>query len=226
MNYLISGFVLLTAYLIGSISSSVLISKKMSGADIRESGSGNAGATNMLRVHGKKAGVITLLCDLAKGIVAVLLAMAADFVIKSQIDPSSLGWFEANVLYGNLHYLAGVFVVLGHDFPIFFGFRGGKGVATSLGVMMILDWKIGLVVALIAILIMIASKYVSLGSVLGGVIYPVAILAYMIGKNDINWIYFSCALIIGLIIIAKHHSNIKRLMNGTENKLFAKKNNE
>lgn len=226
MLYLVSCFVLVIAYLIGSISSSVLISKRISGADIRESGSGNAGATNMLRVHGKGAGAVTLLCDLVKGMIAVLIALVVDKVVLSQLDASSLSWFEENILLGELHYLAGVFAVLGHDFPVFFGFRGGKGVATSLGVMLILDWKVGAVVAVMAILIMLLSRYVSLGSVIGGILYPVAVLAYMLGKNQVNWVYFGCALILGLVIIAKHHTNIRRLMNGTENKLFSKKNKE
>ena len=222
MLYFIVIIATLVSYLIGSISSSVIISKRISGSDIRSEGSGNAGATNMLRVHGKAAGAATLLCDVAKGILAVLIGCAADRVIAAQ-SGLSLDWFEANILMDNLKYIAGVFVVLGHDFPVFFGFRGGKGIATSLGVMLILDWRVGLIVAVAAILIMAISRYVSLGSVIGGILYPVAVIAFMAGKGDINPVYFACAVALGLLAVAKHHANIKRLLNGTESKLFAKK---
>jgi len=221
MLYLIAFFVCLIAYLLGSISSSIIISKKISGDDIRKSGSGNAGATNMLRVHGKKMGAVTLLCDALKGVIAVLVGMLADSVANT--NAVGLSWFEANILLGNLKYIAGVFAVLGHDFPVFFGFKGGKGVATSLGVMLMTDWKIGLMVAVIAILIMAISRFVSLGSIMGGIIYPVAVLAFMLGQNEFNAVYLVCAIILGLIDVAKHKANIKRLMSGTENKLFEKK---
>ena len=222
MIYLTSVLILIAAYLIGSISFAVILSKKISGEDIRNSGSGNAGATNMLRVHGKGAGAATLLGDALKGVVAVLIGMLADKIITSQAG-LQLGWFEQNILFGNLKYLAGVFVVLGHDFPVFFGFKGGKGVATSLGVMLMTDWRIGLVIAVSAILIMVISRYVSLGSIIGGMLYPIAVIALMIGKGDINPIYFVSALALGVITILKHHANIKRLISGTENKLFSKK---
>ena len=223
MLYLVAALVIIIAYLIGSVSSSVIISKKISGSDIREEGSGNAGATNMLRVHGKAAGAATLLCDAAKGVFAVLIGLVADKILLSQ-SGAALDWFESNILLGNLRYIAGVFAVLGHDFPIFFGFRGGKGVATTLGVMRILNWQIGLIVAVMALLILIISRYVSLGSIIGGVLYPAAVLAFMLGKNEVNWVYFACAAMLGVIAILKHHANIKRLIDGTENRLFAKKN--
>lgn len=216
MLYLIAVFVCVIAYVLGSLSSSVIISKKISGKDIRNEGSGNAGATNMLRVHGKKAGILTLLCDALKGIVAVLIGTLADEVILSELAA------ESSVLVGNLKYIAAIAVVLGHDFPVFFGFKGGKGVATSLGVMLILDWKIGLIVAVAALFVMAISRYVSLGSIVGGVIYPVAVIVFMIGKSDINWVYFLSAVVLGVMVVAKHRSNIKRLISGNENKLFSK----
>ena len=222
MLYFVSALVLTAAYLLGSISSSVLISKKISGEDIRKSGSGNAGATNMLRVHGKGAGALTLLCDVMKGVIAVLLGILADSIVLASA-PRDMSFFEANFLYGNLKYMAGVFAVLGHDFPIFFGFRGGKGIATSLGVMLMLDWKIGLIVAVVSVLIMIISRYVSLGSVIGAIAYPVAVIAFMAGRGEINWIYFLSAFVLGALALIKHSKNIKRLLNGTENKLFEKK---
>ena len=114
----------LISYLIGSINSSILISKAVTGKDIRKSGSGNAGATNMLRTMGKKYAVITLIIDILKGVVALIIARLMQGL---GVEP----WAE---------YIAGVCVVLGHNFPVFFGFKGGKGVATSLGVVMMLDW--------------------------------------------------------------------------------------
>ena len=222
MLYLTSILILAAAYLLGSISFAVILSKKISGEDIRNSGSGNAGATNMLRVHGKAAGAATLLCDALKGVVAVLIGLIADKIITAQTG-MQLDWFEQNILFGNLKYLAGIFVVLGHDFPVFFGFKGGKGVATSLGVMLMTDWRIGLIIAVSAILIMLISRYVSLGSIIGGILYPIAVIALMGGKGDINWIYFLSAVVLGAIDISKHHANIKRLISGNENKLFSKK---
>ena len=145
------------AYLIGSINSSILISKAVTGKDIRTSGSGNAGATNMLRTMGKKYAVITLVIDILKGVVALLLAKLA----------INLG------AYTSATYIAGVAVVLGHNFPVFFGFKGGKGVATSLGVVLLLDWKIGLITLVVALAIMAISKYVSLGSITAAVVFMV-----------------------------------------------------
>lgn len=223
MLYLVAALVILISYLLGSISSSVLISKKISGEDIRNSGSGNAGATNMLRTHGKGAGAATLLLDAAKGIAAVLIGFAADSIAKTQIgaDPS----FFENMLLGNLCYFAGLFAVIGHMYPIFFGFRGGKGVATSLGVMLILDWQVGLIIAAAAVIIMALTRYVSLGSVIGAFLYPVAVLAFTIGKGEFNLIYFIFSVALAAIVIFKHKPNIKRLLEGNENKLFSKKKN-
>ena len=130
------------AYLIGSINSSILISRIVSGKDIRESGSGNAGATNMLRTMGKKYAVITLVIDILKGVAAVLAARLT----------AGIGMPEYAA------YVAGVCVVLGHNFPVFFGFKGGKGVATSLGVVLVLDWQVGVIVLVTALLIMALSR--------------------------------------------------------------------
>lgn len=215
--YFIQAAAILASYLLGSLSSAVIISKKMSGADIRTYGSGNAGATNMLRVHGKKAGILTLLFDALKGVVAVFIGMAANFLIDTFFVGSGFPFS------GNLHFVTGVFVVLGHIFPVFFGFKGGKGVATSLGVMLTLNWQIGLIVAAAAIIIMAVSRYVSLGSVIGSILYPVSVLVFMVAEHDINIVNFVCSLILCVTVVLKHRSNIKRLLDGTESKLFSKK---
>ena len=134
------------AYLFGSINCGLLISKCY-GKDIREYGSGNAGATNMLRTHGKGLAILTLICDALKGTIAVIIAACLDAFLTPGGTPDA--W-----VIGNLKYIAGVFAVLGHDFPIFFGFRGGKGVATSLGVVLALNWQVGLIVCAVALTIM------------------------------------------------------------------------
>ena len=164
----------------------------------------------MLRTHGKKMGVLTLLLDVLKGIIAIIIAMIVD---------KNIG---ANT--GILSYIAGVCVILGHNFPIYFGFKGGKGVATSLGVVLMLDWKVGLIVAVCAIAIMAVTRYVSLGSILGGAAYIVVEIVKAIVTKNYNVIQLVCVVIIGGLLIARHHANIKRLLSGTENKLsFGKK---
>lgn len=195
------------AYLIGSINSSILISKAVMGEDIRKSGSGNAGATNMLRTMGKKYAIITLVIDILKGVVALLLAMLA---IK-------FGAYDVSM------YVAGVAVVLGHNFPVFFGFKGGKGVATSLGVVLLLDWKIGLITLVIALVIMAISRYVSLGSVMAALVFIILQVVFMLVTDSFDITRLICVLILGGLLIIRHRANIVRLLNGTENKLGSKK---
>ena len=197
----------IVSYLIGSINSSILISKAVMGKDIRESGSGNAGATNMLRTMGKKYAIITLIIDILKGVVALLLAKLA----------IRLGAYAVST------YIAGVAVVIGHNFPVFFGFKGGKGVATSLGVILLLDWKIGLITLIIALAIMAVSKYVSLGSIMAALVFVIIQMVVMIVTDNFDITRFLCVLILGGLLIIRHRANIVRLLNGTENKLGAKK---
>ena len=222
MLYLIAFLTALVAYLIGSISGAIIISKKVSGSDIRESGSKNAGTTNMLRVHGKKLAILTLLVDVIKGVIAVLLGIMVDAVIERQYGMLSIV-SPAEWLVGSMKYIAAVFAILGHDFPVYFGFKGGKGVATSIGVALVLDWKVGLIVMIAALIIMASTRYVSLGSVIGAIIYPCIVAAFMLGMDKFNVVYLVSAIIIGLLIIVKHKTNIERLKNGTENKLSLKK---
>lgn len=195
------------AYLIGSINSSILISKAVTGKDIRTSGSGNAGATNMLRTMGKKYAVITLMIDILKGVAALVVA---NITVK-------LGAYESTA------YIAAVCVVVGHNFPVFFGFKGGKGVATSLGVVLMLDWKIGLVVLVLALAIMAVSRFVSLGSITAAVVFMIMQTAIMAVKDEFDIVRFVCVLILGGLLIVRHRANIVRLLNGKENKLGAEK---
>ena len=158
--YIIVGII---AYLIGSINFSVLISKKMAGFDVREKGSGNAGATNVLRSVGKKAAICTLLCDALKGVVAILFAILVGAIAKNS-DKALLVQ------------IAGILVVVGHTFPVFFGFKGGKGVATSLGVLLMTNWRIGLICIVFALILMALTKIVSMGSVGAAILFPVLVL--------------------------------------------------
>lgn len=226
MLYTITALTALAAYLLGSINTSIILSKAIYGDDIRSFGSGNAGATNMLRTHGKGIAAATLIFDVLKGTLAVILASWVGLIIMPYFKGETFSGAESFLSPNNLKYIAGVFAALGHDFPIFFGFRGGKGVATSLGVILALDWKIGLIVLAAAILVMAVSRYVSLGSVTAAAIYPFILFVDIIasGKNPADYpVYIAAAFILALLLIAKHHTNISKLKNGTENKLFSKK---
>lgn len=203
------------AYVIGSISFSVIISKKMAGFDVREKGSGNAGSTNVLRSVGKKAAVLTLVCDVLKGVIAIGIAVAIGNIVD-------------NLNKELLVQIAGIAVVLGHTFPVFFGFKGGKGVATSLGVLLISNWQIGLICLVFALVLMALTRIVSLGSCAADVLYPVLTLFinehYTVlteGKDGKAYLIYS--IILAIIVLYNHRSNIKRLLNGTENKLNFKK---
>lgn len=215
------------AYLIGSINTSIILSKSIYGSDIRTSGSGNAGATNMLRTHGKGIAIATLICDVLKGAIAVSLAIWADLWVLDFAKSATLTPAESLYIAGNLKYLAAIFVVLGHDFPVFFGFRGGKGVATSLGVALTLDWKVGLIIAVIALTIMATTRYVSLGSICAGALYPFVLFTYLLATRfaELDGLlgYIGMSFVLGLLLIVKHHSNISKLLKGTESKLFEKK---
>lgn len=210
--------VMIVAYLIGSVNSSIIISKLISGKDIRESGSGNAGATNMLRTHGKKIGVLTLLIDVLKGVIAVLIAK----IVVEKLGAQS-GQVMAIFDKISLPYIAGACVMLGHNYPIFFGFKGGKGVATSLGAVYVLDWRLALVLTVCGVGVIAITKYVSFGSVLSGIAFIVAEVVNMLVGGTFGIARFVCDLILGGMLVFRHKENIKRLLNGTENKLGSKK---
>ena len=199
------------AYAIGSINFSVIFSRKFAGFDVREKGSGNAGSTNMLRSVGKKAAIITLICDILKGIVAIGIALI-------------IGKMVADVQASLLVQIAGIAVVIGHTFPIFFEFRGGKGVATSLGVLLMTNWKIGLICLVFALVLMAVTRMVSLGSIGAAVLFPVLVLFihtnFTISEGSSYFVY---SVILAAIVIFNHRANVQRILNGTENKLSFKK---
>ncbi len=203
------------AYCIGSLNISIFISKKMGGFDLREKGSNSTGATNVLRTVGKKAAAITLLFDIFKGIIAIAISMIIGNIIKETNQELLLQ-------------IAGIAVVLGHTFPIFFGFKGGKGVATSIGILLMSNWKIGLICLVFALVLIILTRMVSVGSCAASILFPVLTLFindnYTIlteGKRGSTYLIYS--IILAVIVLYNHRSNIKRLLNGTENKLSLKK---
>ena len=186
----------------------------MAGFDVREKGSGNAGSTNVLRTVGKKAAAITLLCDVLKGVVAILIAYVVGLLVPD-INKSLL------------IQLAGIAVILGHTFPIFFNFKGGKGVATSLGVLLITNWNIGLICLVFALVLMILTRMVSLGSIAAAILFPVLVIfmpavegsAYLVPEGS----YIIYAIILAILVVYNHRANVKRLLTGTENRLDFKK---
>ncbi len=192
---------LLIAYLLGSINTSIIVSKIMLGDDIRNHGSGNAGATNTLRTVGKKGAILVVLGDVLKTVFAIIIAK---LLLKG--DPSAV-------------YISGMGTVLGHNFPIFFNFKGGKGIVVSTTVILFADPIIGISVMLFALLIMAITRYVSLGSILGAVLFVVFSLIFKAENPD----FIVFAFMLALLAIYMHKGNIVRLLSGTESKLSFKK---
>ncbi len=204
------------AYLIGSINFSVIFSKKFAGFDLREKGSGNAGTTNVLRTVGKKAAALTLICDILKGIVAIGMAILLGLIPDMDKDI--------------MVQVAAVAVVIGHTFPIFFKFKGGKGVATSLGILLMVNWQIGLICLVFGLVLIILTRMVSLGSVTAAILYPVLTVTLMgdthyiasLGNGEVGKKYIVYSIILAVIILFNHRSNIKRILEGNENKISFK----
>lgn len=203
---------IISAYLLGSINTSIILSKAKRN-DIRTHGSGNAGATNVLRVMGKAAAALVVIGDAAKAFVAV--------------GVSGLVAYYCNIPAPNsliLKYIAVVFVVIGHDFPLFFGFRGGKGIVTSVAIIFALDWRLGIMVLGTGVLCIVLTRFVSLGSLIGCVIFPLFCIAkYMDVPYSYETLIIIPAVFLGVLGAWRHKSNIKKLMSGTENKIGEKK---
>jgi len=200
------------AYLLGSVNTSIIVGKIFGGNDIRDFGSGSAGATNALRTYGKKAAVFATLGDILKAVIAILLTKTVQMYDTS----NCLFGIDLNQYF---IYAAGIGVILGHNFPVYFKFKGGKGVLVSIVALMFADWRIGLIVLAFALLIMVITRYVSLGSVLGSI--ALVILALIMRLGD--WWFFGFSVLLMILIVVMHRENIKRLFNGTERKLGKKK---
>ncbi len=200
--FILYGFI---AYLFGSIPTAVWVGKRFFGLDVREHGSKNAGATNTFRVLGKKPGIIVLSVDVLKGLIAVLLPQLI-------LDSSHL---HNDVI--NIKIVAAVLVIVGHVFPLFAGFKGGKGVATSLGVIFALHPPAAFVCLGIFLIVFLISHFVSLGAIVTAISFPLLIIL-VFKETSIPLIIF--AIVIGLAVVITHKKNIKRLMDGCENKMY------
>ena len=191
------------SYLTGSINTAILVGR-LKGDDIRSHGSGNAGATNALRTYGKAAGIAVVAGDCLKAAVSCLFG-----ILIAHITP--LGSENVKLaIYG---------AVLGHNFPLYFGFKGGKGILVSITALIFADWKIGVAVLIISLVLIAVTKYVSLGSVTGAVLFIVLPLIFERG----NYPYIIFCLILSLLAIYRHRENISRLISGNERKLGSKK---
>ena len=206
------------SYLIGSINPSIIISKLLKKEDIRTQGSGNAGTTNTLRVLGKGPAIIVLLIDVLKAVVAVFLGRWIG--TWGEYTPEIMDQLHDYAIMASA-----LGAILGHNFPIYYGFKGGKGVATSLGVLLVVEWRIGLVCLVFAIVLMALTRMVSLGSIAAAILYPVLVFVLPVTAFKNNWLYLGFAVVLAVLVLVRHRANIKRLLNGTENKLFEKKNN-
>jgi glycerol-3-phosphate acyltransferase PlsY len=205
--------VLVVGYLLGSINTSIIVGKCY-GIDIRKQGSGNAGMTNTLRTLGKSAAVFVILGDILKGVAAYLIG---NVVVNPAEAGAALNAVTSVAGLGGM--VGGIAAIIGHNWPIYFGFKGGKGILTSFSVVMMMDWKLGLMLLGLFIIIVAVTRYVSLGSIVACAAFPVA--AFIKGNGPIFTMF---AAILGILAITRHNANIKRLLNGTESKIGKKKN--
>lgn len=200
--------IIIGAYLLGSIPTSVWLGRALKGIDLREHGSGNAGATNAFRVLGKPIGTVVLILDMLKGFLAVNLIL-----LQHEIDPGSEGWMLLKIGLG-------LMAVVGHIFPVFAGFRGGKGVATIAGVALAIHPFAALAAMGIYLLVFMLTRISALGSLIAVLTYPVWII--LVFRSEYLAIrIFSLAVVV--LILITHRSNILRLIRGEEKSLFGKK---
>ena len=217
------------AYLIGSLNPAIIITRIKTGKDIRTMGSGNAGFTNVLRSVGTGPAVATIICDYLKGIIAVLIGwwIFSSLTVTNDVAPIEY------VKYGR--YLAGMCVILGHTFPIYYGFKGGKGVVTANALMLVVDWRVFLMILATFLIIFLVTKIISLGSIACAALYPVYTLLvtyfmdylpFLGTENELRFrfvlISTACAAAVGAMVIIMHKENIGRLLRGEEKRIKAK----
>ena len=219
-----AAIVAVISYLLGSISFSIIFTKIFKKhTDIRTLGSGNAGATNVLRSVGKLPALLTLIFDFGKGAVSVIIGrLVFSYLCDTFSAPTSF------IQYGA--YIAGFSCIMGHIFPVFFGFRGGKGVLTCAAMMAFVDWRVFLVELLMFLIIFLITKIVSLSSIIAACCYPITtflfscFIDHRTGGVSVTgiWISTVATFIVGAIIVVKHHSNIKRILHGEEKKIIGR----
>jgi glycerol-3-phosphate acyltransferase PlsY len=200
--------IVILAYLFGSIPTAVWFGQAFYGVDVREYGSGNAGATNTFRVLGKKAGSIVMFVDILKGWTATNLPYLLDSSIVGNHDGPQ---------FVNVQLALGVIAVLGHLFPIFAGFRGGKGVATLFGMVLAIHWPAALMCVSVFLLVLLITHYVSLSSIMAGFAFPFSVA--FIFKTTVPSILLYGIAICALILVT-HQKNIERLLKGKESKIY------
>ena len=211
----------MVGYLIGSVNLSIILSHLMGKGDIRNYGSGNAGTTNTLRTLGKLPALAVLIFDIFKGAIAIIIGVWLMGLGTLNREPE---YMQLAIEYAEL--IAGFFAIFGHNFPIYYGFKGGKGIATSLGVIITIEPIIGATCALFGVVLILASRMVSLGSIFAAFLYPV--LVFTLGEAYPAELvyripYCIFALVLGSLAIYRHRANIDRLLKGTENKLWKTK---
>lgn len=206
---LVAGAVI--SYLIGSLNSAIISVRVLKGKDIREYGSKNAGLTNTLRCFGKGAALMTLAGDLLKGVIAVLICRMIFALFLPEIGSTIF-----------LGYFSGIFSILGHIFPIYYGFKGGKGVLVSCSILLVVDPLTFCIIIPFFALMVATTKYVSVSSITAAAVYPLLTFAvqYFLRNIEMKWVLIDVGLVVitSLILIWMHRENIKRLKNGTENK--------
>jgi acyl phosphate:glycerol-3-phosphate acyltransferase len=195
---------IILAYLIGSIPTALIISKKYFGIDIRDYGSGNMGATNTFRVLGKRYGTMVMVCDILKGMAAVALYNFLPFYLSNELE-------RTNFMIG-----LGLAAVVGHVFPIFANFKGGKGVATLFGMILAVQPLVAVSCVGVFLLVLFLTRYVSLSSILGAVMLPISVLWIW---NEKEFLYRLFALLIAALVVLTHQKNIGRILRGVESRV-------
>lgn len=199
---------LIAAYLLGSIPTAVWIGQAFYGIDVREYGSGNAGATNTFRVLGKKAGISVMVIDIAKGFTATKLAFLIGLSVTGPIKSAQ---------FVNYELALGVIAVMGHLFPVFAGFRGGKGVATLFGMILAVNFPAAMLCVGVFVTVLLTSKYVSLSSICAGFTFPLSIVFIFQSSIRSEVLYGICVC---LLILVTHQKNLERLLKGKESKVY------
>jgi len=209
-NIALLAAVVLGSYLLGSLNSAIIVSRLFKGDDVRRHGSGNAGMTNILRTYGKGLALLTAAGDFLKAPLAIVISRwaAAYFGVYLPVD---------------IGYIAGIAAMLGHLFPVYFGFKGGKGVMSALGIILCVNPLAFAVLAVIFLPLILITRIVSIGSVLGAFSYPFITWAVLFFQGREPLYDSLMASVISILIIVMHKDNIKRLLNGTENRFGSKK---
>lgn len=203
---------LIVGYLLGSLNFSIIFTKIFANTDVRNHGSGNAGFTNTLRTAGKKVAILVFVCDALKAIAAILVAVAVEKYCP----------FDNLVEYGK--YAASLGAVLGHNFPLYYGFKGGKGIVVSIAIIFSLNWITGLFVLGMFLVMFLLTGYVSLGSLVGAATTAIATaVMYVFDINSTDAVQLVLMIVLAILAFYMHRANIKRLLNGTESSFKKKK---